>query len=78
MTQCWVSWKWTVACWRGAESQQPTLPQKRHRPRSTHRNPSSMVLRAYLRWLNYSVAGWELGTNLGPTQTRRLIGQDFG
>lgn len=29
---------------------------------------STAVLRRYLRWLGYSVAGWELGTNIGPTE----------
>src|SRR3954449_4581361 len=30
---------------------------------------STLFLRSYLRWLNYSVSGWDLGRNFGPTQT---------
>jgi pimeloyl-ACP methyl ester carboxylesterase len=30
---------------------------------------STRVLRAYLRWLDYSVSGWELGRNLGATES---------
>ena len=30
---------------------------------------STLVLRTYLRWLNYSVSGWDLGTNLGSTES---------
>ena len=30
---------------------------------------STVALRSYLRFLGYEVSGWELGTNLGPTQT---------
>jgi poly(3-hydroxyalkanoate) synthetase len=33
------------------------------------RDSSTVVLRAYLRWLNYSVSGWRLGTNLGSTES---------
>jgi pimeloyl-ACP methyl ester carboxylesterase len=29
---------------------------------------STLLLRRYLRWLNYSVSGWELGANVGPTE----------
>jgi pimeloyl-ACP methyl ester carboxylesterase len=29
---------------------------------------STLPLRRYLRWLGYSVSGWDLGTNLGPTE----------
>ncbi len=29
---------------------------------------STVLLRRYLRWLGYSVSGWELGTNVGPTE----------
>lgn len=29
---------------------------------------STVGLRGYLRWLGYTVSGWELGANLGPTQ----------
>jgi len=30
---------------------------------------STLVLRRYLSWLNYSVSGWNLGTNVGPTES---------
>lgn len=30
---------------------------------------STLGLRRYLTWLNYSVSGWGLGTNVGPTET---------
>ena len=30
---------------------------------------STVVLRAYLRWLNYSVSGWQLGANMGSTES---------
>ena len=30
-------------------------------------DPSTSVLRLYLRWLGYDVRGWGLGRNLGPT-----------
>lgn len=30
---------------------------------------STLVLRTYLRWLNYSVSGWQLGTNLGSAES---------
>jgi pimeloyl-ACP methyl ester carboxylesterase len=33
------------------------------------RDSSTILLRAYLRWLNYSVSGWELGRNLGSTES---------
>jgi pimeloyl-ACP methyl ester carboxylesterase len=29
---------------------------------------STTSLRGYLKWLGYSVHGWELGTNVGPTE----------
>jgi len=29
---------------------------------------STTSLRGYLRWLGYSVHGWKLGTNIGPTE----------
>lgn len=29
---------------------------------------STLLLRRYLTWLNYSVSGWELGANVGPTE----------
>jgi pimeloyl-ACP methyl ester carboxylesterase len=29
---------------------------------------STVLLRRYLRWLGYTVSGWELGTNTGPTE----------
>ncbi len=29
---------------------------------------STLPLRRYLRWLNYSVSGWELGANVGSTE----------
>ncbi|HYO39337.1 MAG TPA: hypothetical protein VER39_06750 [Nocardioidaceae bacterium] len=32
------------------------------------RDLSTVLLRRYLRWLGYSVSGWELGTNMGPTE----------
>jgi dienelactone hydrolase len=31
-------------------------------------DPSTLVLRNSLRWLNYSVSGWRAGANLGPTE----------
>lgn len=30
---------------------------------------STLVLRRYLRWLGYAVSGWELGANVGPTES---------
>ncbi len=30
---------------------------------------STVVLRAYLRWLSYSVSGWQLGANMGSTES---------
>lgn len=30
---------------------------------------STLSLRRYLTWLNYSVYGWEIGANVGPTET---------
>ena len=30
---------------------------------------STVVLRAHLRWLNYSVSGWQLGANMGSTES---------
>lgn len=33
------------------------------------RDANTVVLRTYLRWLSYSVSGWELGTNLGSTES---------
>lgn len=30
---------------------------------------STLWLRSYLTWLNYSVSGWALGANMGPTET---------
>lgn len=38
-------------------------------PGLMHRDSNTVVLRAYLRWLNYSVSGWKLGTNLGSTES---------
>lgn len=38
-------------------------------PGFLHHDSSTMVLRAYLRWLNYSVSGWKLGANLGSTES---------
>jgi pimeloyl-ACP methyl ester carboxylesterase len=29
---------------------------------------STLLLRRYLRWLGYSVSGWQLGANVGPTE----------
>ena len=29
---------------------------------------STLLLRRYLGWLGYSVSGWELGANVGPTE----------
>lgn len=29
---------------------------------------STLSLRRYLTWLNYGVSGWEIGTNVGPTE----------
>ena len=37
-------------------------------PGLLHRDSNTVVLRAYLRWLNYSVSGWRLGTNLGSAE----------
>ncbi len=37
-------------------------------PGFLHHDSSTTVLRAYLRWLNYSVSGWELGANLGSSE----------
>src|SRR5680860_138840 len=37
-------------------------------PGFLHHDSSTMLLRAYLRWLNYSVSGWKLGANLGSTE----------
>lgn len=31
-------------------------------------DPSTFTLRNYLLWLGYAAEGWELGTNLGPTE----------
>ena len=31
-------------------------------------DPSTLVLRRYLRWLGYAVSGWRLGANVGPTE----------
>jgi pimeloyl-ACP methyl ester carboxylesterase len=31
-------------------------------------DPSTLVLRRYLRWLGYAVSGWKLGANVGPTE----------
>lgn len=31
-------------------------------------DPSTLTLRRYLSWLGYSVHGWGLGTNVGPTE----------
>ena len=31
-------------------------------------DPSTLALRRYLRWLNYSVSGWDRGPNVGPTE----------
>jgi pimeloyl-ACP methyl ester carboxylesterase len=30
-------------------------------------DPSTLLLRRYLRWLGYAVSGWQLGANVGPT-----------
>jgi pimeloyl-ACP methyl ester carboxylesterase len=30
---------------------------------------STLLLRRYLRWLGYSVTGWQLGANMGPTES---------
>lgn len=30
---------------------------------------STLLLRRYLAWLGYSVSGWQLGANLGPTES---------
>jgi thioesterase domain-containing protein len=38
-------------------------------PGLLHRDSSTAVLRAYLRWLNYSVSGWKQGRNLGSTES---------
>lgn len=38
-------------------------------PGLLQRDSSTVALRAYLRWLNYSVSGWKLGTNLGSTES---------
>lgn len=38
-------------------------------PGFLHQDASTMVLRAYLRWLNYSVSGWEMGANLGSSES---------
>lgn len=38
-------------------------------PGLLHGDPDTFVLRAYLRWLNYSVSGWKLGRNLGSTES---------
>lgn len=32
-------------------------------------DPSTLTLRRYLRWLNYSVSGWDRGPNVGPTES---------
>lgn len=38
-------------------------------PGFLHGDSSTVVLRAYLRWLNYAVSGWNLGTNLGSAES---------
>lgn len=38
-------------------------------PGLLHRDSNTVILRAYLRWLNYSVSGWKLGTNLGSAES---------
>jgi hypothetical protein len=38
-------------------------------PGFLHHDSSTMVLRAFLRWLNYSVSGWKLGPNLGSSES---------
>lgn len=38
-------------------------------PGFLHHDSSTLVLRAYLRWLNYSVSGWEMGANLGSSES---------
>ncbi|MEP7090889.1 MAG: hypothetical protein ABI776_12370 [Nocardioidaceae bacterium] len=38
-------------------------------PGLLHGDLDTVVLRTYLRWLNYSVSGWKLGRNLGSTET---------
>lgn len=38
-------------------------------PGLLHGDIDTVVLRAYLRWLNYSVSGWKLGRNLGSTES---------
>ncbi len=37
-------------------------------PGFLHQDASTTILRAYLRWLNYSVSGWEMGANLGSSE----------
>lgn len=38
-------------------------------PGFLHHDASTTVLRAYLRWLGYSVSGWEMGANLGSSES---------
>jgi len=38
-------------------------------PGFLHHDSSTTVLRAYLRWLNYSVTGWKMGANLGSSES---------
>lgn len=38
-------------------------------PGFLHHDSSTTVLRAYLRWLNYSVSGWKMGANLGSSES---------